>query len=67
MFVSAKTVNGECLYLNVSHILLVTKDTKKPNAIVLTVDGDSFKLVESYEDFCQRLEQSFIKPLCLEK
>lgn len=58
MFVSAETVSGEYLCLNVSHILLITKAKKKPNAIVLTVDGDSFELVESYEDFCKRLEQS---------
>ena len=64
MFISAKAVNGECVCFNVSHILLVAKDKKKPNAVVLTVDGDSFELAESYEQFCERLEQSYIKPLC---
>lgn len=54
MFISSKTVKGECVCFNLSHVLFVLEG-KKANAIVLTVDGDSFELVESYEDFIQRL------------
>lgn len=63
MFISVKRVNGECVCLNILHILWIAK-SKKLNAVVLTVDGDSFELAESYEQFCERLEQSSIKTLC---
>ena len=63
MFISVKRVNGEYVFLNVLHILWIAK-SKKSQAVVLTVDGDSFELAESYEQFCERLEQSSIKTLC---
>lgn len=63
MFISLKRVSGECVCVNVFHILWIMK-SKKSNAVVYTVDGDSFVLAESYEEFCERLEQSSIKPLC---
>ena len=63
MFVSAKTVKGECVCFNVCKILFVIEG-KKNNAIVLTVDGDSFELAESCDNFCQRLIESSNVLLC---